>query len=101
MTTVTVTAIEPHDGKHPGERYETTERTANLLQRRGLVKMGVGPAANKMAPGPQENKGNPLPAAGEAVPQSALPAAQVSTQRTPAPSKTGKRRGRPPGRSSR
>jgi hypothetical protein len=98
---VTCVAIEPFDGHHPGDTVELPERQAQQLEAKGLVKMGLGPRANKMHPGPQENKANPPAAAGQVAPSSALPVAQVSQQTTQQPSHSGRRRGRPPGRSSR
>lgn len=99
---VKVIAIEPCDGRHPGEAWEVPARQAEELRAAGLVKMGVGPRENKMAPGPQENKQNPpAVAAGAVVQQSASPVAQASRKTTPQQSPTGKRRGRSPGRSSR
>lgn len=99
MSTVRVVAIEPCNQHKPGDRFDTTEHEARELMRAGLVKMLV-PAQNKMMPEPV-NKQNPLQAAGAAQMLSASPVAPVSRKTTAAPSKTGKRRGRPPGRSSR
>lgn len=95
MSTVKVIAIEPCNQHRPGDRFETSEHEARELVAAGLVKMALAPA-NKMMPDPI-NKAHPSPAAGEAQMSSALPAAQVLPQTTAAPSKTGARRGRPPG----
>lgn len=99
MSKATVIAIEPHDGKQPGQRYEIVERIADELVRRGLVKMAV-PARNKMRPDPI-NKGdprNPTPAAGRVQPSSALPVAQASHETTASASAPGETVRRGPGR---
>jgi hypothetical protein len=96
---VQVFVIEPHDGHQPGERYNASERTARMLEARGLVKVGF---ENKAHDPVKEDKGRrpPFDIAGAAAPQFALPAAQVSPPPTVSASGTGRRRGRPPGKSS-
>lgn len=95
---ITVTAIEPFNSHKPGDVFELTEREANHAVSKGLVKMQV-PHSNKMKLEP-ENKANPSPADGAAPLSSASPAARVSLQTIARPSATGRRRGRPPGKSS-
>jgi len=99
MSHVRVTAIEPCNNYRPGDTFECSEREAKELEGMGLVKLALTPR-NKMMPEPA-NKTNPSGAAGTVLPSSALPAAHHSRAMTVAPSGTGKRRGRPPGRSSR
>lgn len=99
MSLVRVTAIEPCNNYRPGETFECSEREARELEAIGLVKLGLTPR-NKMMPEPV-NKSNPSPAAGMDAQLSASPVARVSQKTTAVPSKTGKRRGRPPGKSSR
>lgn len=95
---VIVTAIQPFNSHKPGDVFELSEREAAQAEAKGLVKMQV-PVSNKMKVEP-ENKANPSPAGGEGVRSSASPAARVSQQTTARPSGTGRRRGRPPGKSS-
>lgn len=90
MSTVNVVALEPVNGKHPGESFEVTEREAEQLVGKRLVKL-AGPTENKMA-APAENKANPSPAAGEAKPSSASRAARVSPKKTAKPSGVGSRK---------
>lgn len=80
---ITVIAVEPVNGKHPGDTFEVSEIEARELHEAGLVKMHAQPAANKMLSGPTENKAlPPLPAAGVVAQQSASPAARVSHAQT-------------------
>lgn len=89
-------AIEPHDGRQPGDTYSATERTARALLARRLVKMAA-PVQNKMAPA-HANKGNPSPAAGAEQPLSASPVAQASPETTVPSSAIGTSPPRGPGR---
>lgn len=87
MSTVKVKAIEPCDGKNPGDVFSVSERQAQQLIGKGLVKMD-GPVSNKMKAAPA-NKSRPSPAAGKAQPSSALPVARASRQTTAKPSGNG------------
>lgn len=80
MSNVKVVAIEPVNGRNIGERFDVSEREAQQLVEKRLVKIAA-PASNKMKAAP-ENKANPSPAVGKAPASSASPAARVSRQTT-------------------
>ena len=88
MSTVKVKAIEPCDGKNPGDVFEVGEHQANQLVALGLVKMD-GPPQNKMMT-PASNKGN-VRAAGKVQPSSVSPVAPVLPKTTAKPSGNGRR----------
>lgn len=88
MSMVRVIAIDGVNGHAPGADWEVTEREANQLLAKGLVKM-AGPVENKMA-APVANKSNPSPAAGEVQRSSASPAARASAKKTATRSVAGK-----------
>lgn len=80
MSKVDVIALDACNQHRPGDKFEVTEREAEQLIKKGLVKM-AGPHSNKMAP-EAENKANPSKAAGKARQSSASPAAPASPRRT-------------------
>lgn len=82
-----VIALDTHDNYQEGDEYEVSDRVAEQLIRKGLVKAGAVPK-NKMAP-PSENKADPSEAAGGEQSSSASRAAQASAPTTAKPSTVG------------
>lgn len=91
MSEVKLIAVEPHDGRNPGDKFSATDRQAAQLIGKGLAKMD-GPISNKMA-APVANKSNPSPAAGRTQKSSASRAAPVSRKTTAKKSTAGAKRG--------
>jgi hypothetical protein len=87
MSKVTVIAVEPCNTHRPGDEFDVSEREAEQLMAKGLVKMKA-PHSNKMA-APLDNKANPTQAAGGARRSSASRAAQASLLTTASVSATG------------
>jgi hypothetical protein len=92
MTSVRVIAIEPCNGKSPGEDFEVSEREANKLVERRLVRLAVDGAPNNKMRKPPSNKGNvpsPSPGGGGEQPSSPSPADPASPPRTAQSSRRG------------
>lgn len=73
-------AVEPINGRTPGEEFKVTAREADQLEAKGLAKRAPAPV-NKVAP-KGEDKNNPSEAGGEAQPSSASPPAPASPEKT-------------------
>lgn len=97
---VRMTAIEPINGKSPGDVIEVGEREAVQLEQRGLACRSAPEHENKMAAA-SENKAHPTAAAGVTLPSAASRAARASQKPTAAPSKRGAPTKRAPAKSSR
>lgn len=86
-----VIAIEPVNGKQIGEELEVSEREAQQMVDKGLVKM-LGDVQNKMKAAPANKAAaNPSKAAGEATTSSASRAARASVSKTAKKSGAGKK----------
>jgi hypothetical protein len=97
MTSVRVIAIEPINGRAPGDDFETSEREAKKLVERRLVRLAIDGAPNNKMRVPLKNKGtsgDPSGDDGQGQPSSQSPVAPVSDPKTSSSSESGGMPGR-------